>query len=94
MPQLHAVFGKQLAEYPDSTVEIRLGAAWHSSEKKDKYLNLMQTRSKAIVDFLVGKGVKLRQLRELEYTPDNMKVLKGTDQDFNKEKPLEIFLLN
>jgi outer membrane protein OmpA-like peptidoglycan-associated protein len=84
---------KQLKEYPDKKVEVRL-YTWYKGKKKEDYLALLQARSKAIVDFLVGKGVDPAQLTEAQYTKENFDALKGSEQDFNQEKPMEIRLLN
>ena len=86
-------FAKQLAEYPDSVVEIRL-FTWYKGRKKDDYLRLLQGRSKAVVTFLVNKGVKPSQLREVDYTLENMDAFKGTERDFNQEAPMEAHLQN
>ena len=87
-------FADQLMEYPDTIVEIRVFSNWHKSEKKEKYLKLLQDRSRVLMDFMLGKGVKPRQLREVDYTPENMEAVKGTDHDFNQEKPVEAWLVN
>jgi outer membrane protein OmpA-like peptidoglycan-associated protein len=84
---------KQLKEYPEKKVEVRL-YTWYKGKKKEDYLALLQARSKAIVDFLVSKGVDAGQLQEAQYTKENFDALKGSDQDFNQEKPMEIRLLN
>ena len=63
-------------------------------KKKEDYLVLLQARSKAIVDYLVSKGVAAGQLQEAQYTKENFDALKGSEQDFNQEKPMEIRLLN
>ena len=87
------VLAKQLKEYPDKQVEIRL-YTWYKGKKKQDYVTMLQSRSKAIVDFLVGKGVSPSQLKEASYTLENLEAYKGTEQDFNQEKPMEIKLLN
>jgi outer membrane protein OmpA-like peptidoglycan-associated protein len=84
---------KQLKEYPEKKVEIRL-YTWYKGKKKEDYLALLQARSKAIVDFLVSKGVDAGQLSEAQYTKENFDALKGSDQDFNQEKPMEVRLTN
>lgn len=84
---------KQLLEYPDKKVEIRL-FTWYKGKKKEDYLALLQARSKAIVDFLVGKGVAADRLQEVQYTKESFEALKGSEQDFNQEKPMEVRLLN
>ncbi len=86
-------FAKQLVEYPDSIVEIRL-FTWYKGRKKDDYLKLLKDRSKAVVDFLVGKGVKPSQLKEVDYTLENMEAWKGSERDFNQEAPMEVHLQN
>ncbi len=83
---------KQLREYPDTTVEIRV-YTWYKGKGKEPYLNLLQTRSKTIVDYLVSKGVNSAQLREIEYTEEAMDSLKGTDLDFNQNKATELRLV-
>jgi outer membrane protein OmpA-like peptidoglycan-associated protein len=84
---------KQLVEYSDKKVEIRV-YTWYKGKKKEDYLALLQARSKAIVDYLVSKGVKPEQLQEVQYTKENFEALKGSEQDFNQEKPFEVRLLN
>jgi outer membrane protein OmpA-like peptidoglycan-associated protein len=84
---------KQLKEYPDKQVEIRLFTSYKGKKKED-YLNQLQARSKTLVDFLVEKGALAAQLKEVQYTLENLEAFKGTDQDFNQEKPMEIRLLN
>ncbi len=84
---------KQLKEYPEKQVEIRI-FTWYKGKKKEDYLALLQARSKAIVDFLVGKGATAAQLKEVQYNLAAFESLKGSDQDFNQEKPMEIRLLN
>jgi outer membrane protein OmpA-like peptidoglycan-associated protein len=84
---------KQLLEYPDKKVEIRL-FTWYKGKKKEDYLALLQARSKAIVDFLAGKGVAADRLQEVQYTKESFDALKGSEQDFNQEKPMEVRLLN
>ncbi|MBW8886329.1 MAG: OmpA family protein [Fibrobacteres bacterium] len=84
---------KQLTEYKDKKVEIRV-YTWYKGKKKEDYLALLQARSKAIVDYLVSKGVKPEQLQEVQYTKENFESLKGSEQDFNQEKPFEVRLLN
>ena len=84
---------KLLLEYPEKKVEIRL-YTWYKGKKKEDYLALLQARSKAAVDFLVGKGVPASQLQEAQYTKENFDALKGSEQDFNQEKPFEVRLLN
>jgi outer membrane protein OmpA-like peptidoglycan-associated protein len=80
---------KQLAEYPEQKVEIRL-YTWYKGKKKDDYLALLQARSKTVVDYLVSKGAKPEQLQEVQYTPENFEAFKGSEQDFNQEKPMEV----
>ncbi len=46
------------------------------------------------MDFLVSKGVDPAQLSEAQYTKENFDALKGSEQDFNQEKPMEIRLMN
>lgn len=84
---------KQLKEYPEKMVEIRL-YTWYKGKKKEAYLELLQARSKAVVEFLVSKGVPATQLKEMDYTMENLEGFKGTDKDFNQEKPMEAVLLN
>ena len=84
---------KQLKEYPEKKVEVRL-YTWYKGKKKEDYLALLQLRSKAIVDYLVSKGVPAEQLQEAQYTKENFDALKGSEQDFNQEKPMEIRLMN
>lgn len=84
---------KQLTEYSDKKVEIRL-YTWYKGKKKEDYLALLQSRSKAIVDYLVSKGVKPEQLQEVQYTKESFDALKGSEQDFNQEKPFEARLVN
>ncbi len=84
---------KQLKEYPEKQVEIRL-YTWYKGKKKEDYLAQLTARSKTIVDFLVSKGASPSQLKEVDYTMQNLEAFKGTDQDFNQEKPMEIRLLN
>jgi outer membrane protein OmpA-like peptidoglycan-associated protein len=84
---------KQLTEYADKKVEIRL-YTWYKGKKKEDYLTLLQARSKAVVNYLVSKGVKPEQLQEVQYTKENFDALKGSEQDFNQEKPFEVRLLN
>ena len=84
---------KQLKEYPDKNIEIHL-YTWYKGKKKEDYLAQLQTRSKVIVDFLISKGANASQLKEIEYTLPNLEASKGTDQDFNQEKAMEIHLLN
>lgn len=84
---------KQLKEYPEKQVEIHL-YTWYKGKKKEDYLAQLQARSKTLVDFLVSKGVAATQLKEIQYTLENLEALKGTEQDFNQEKPMEIRLLN
>jgi outer membrane protein OmpA-like peptidoglycan-associated protein len=84
---------KQLIEYSDKKVEIRL-YTWYKGKKKEDYLALLQARSKAIVDYLVSKGVKPEQVQEVQYTKENFDALKGSEQDFNQEKAFEARLLN
>ncbi len=83
---------KQLKEYPEKKVEIRL-FTWYKGKKKEDYLALLQARSKAIVDFLVSKGVAAAQLTEVQYSKESFDSLKGSEQDFNQEKPMEVRLL-
>ena len=91
-PELEKL-AKQLKEYPEKKVEIRL-YTWYKGKKKEDYLALLQLRSKSILDYLVSKGVDAGQLQEAQYTKENFDALKGSEQDFNQEKPLEIRLLN
>jgi outer membrane protein OmpA-like peptidoglycan-associated protein len=84
---------KQLKEYPEKQVEIHL-FTWYKGKKKEDYLAQLQARSKTLVDFLVSKGALPGQLKELQYTLENLEAFKGTEQDFNQEKPMEIKLLN
>jgi hypothetical protein len=84
---------KQLKEYPEKKVEIRL-FTWYKGKKKEDYLAQLQARSKTLVEFLVSKGAVPEQLVELQYTLENLEALKGTEQDFNQEKAMEIRLLN
>jgi outer membrane protein OmpA-like peptidoglycan-associated protein len=84
---------KQLVEYSDKKVEIRV-YTWYKGKKKEDYLALLQARSKAAVDYLVSKGVKPEQLQEVQYTKESFDALKGSEQDFNQEKPFEARLLN
>ncbi|MEO7427225.1 MAG: OmpA family protein [Fibrobacteria bacterium] len=84
---------KQLKEYPEKKVEIRL-YTWYKGKKKEDYLALLQSRSKAVVDYLVGRGVPAAQLTEVQYTKESFDALKGSEQDFNQEKPMEVRLLN
>ncbi|MDQ3003240.1 MAG: OmpA family protein [Fibrobacterota bacterium] len=84
---------KQLKEYPEKKVEVRL-YTWYKGKKQEDYLALLQARSKAIVDFLVSKGVNPAQLSEAQYTKENFDAFKGSEQDFNQEKPMEIRLKN
>jgi outer membrane protein OmpA-like peptidoglycan-associated protein len=84
---------KQLKEYSDKVVEIRV-YTWYKGKKKEAYLDLLKTRSKAIVDYLVGQGVAATQLKEIDYTMDNFEAFKGTENDFNQEKPMELRLMN
>ncbi len=86
-------FAKQLAEYPDTIVEVRV-FSWYKGRKRDDYLKMLQDRSKVIVDFLVGKGVKPEQIKEVSYTQENSDANKGSESDFNQEKPMEVHLLN
>ena len=86
-------FSKRLADYQDSIMEVRV-FTWYKGKKIEDYLRLLQERSKAVVDFLVSKGVKPAQLKEVNYTVENMEAVKGTDADFNQEKPLELRLQN
>jgi len=85
-------FAKQLVEYKDKKVEIRL-FTWYKGKKKEDYLDLLKQRSKNVVDYLVSKGVKPEQLQEAEYTMENLEAFKGTDKDFNQEKPMEAHLI-
>ncbi len=96
------LLAKQLKEYPEKQVEIHV-FTWYKGaktndkkavEKRDDYLQLLADRSKAIVTYLVGKGVGAAQLKELEYNETNFDAFKGTEKDFNQEKPMEIRLLN
>jgi outer membrane protein OmpA-like peptidoglycan-associated protein len=87
------ILAKQLKEYPEKSVEIRL-FTWYKGKKKEGYLQLLQERSKAVVDFLVSKGVKAEQLKQMDYTLENLEAFKGTDKDFNQEKAMEVHLLN
>ncbi len=84
---------KQLKEYPEKQVEIRLFTTYKGKKKED-YLAQLQARSKALVDYLIRKGALASQLKEVQYTLPNMEGFKGTDQDFNQEKAMEIKLLN
>jgi outer membrane protein OmpA-like peptidoglycan-associated protein len=84
---------KQLTEYSDKKVEIRV-YTWYKGKKKEDYLALLQARSKAVVDYLVSKGVKPEQVQEVQYTKESFDALKGSEQDFNQEKPFEARLLN
>jgi outer membrane protein OmpA-like peptidoglycan-associated protein len=86
------MFAKQLVEYSDKKVELRL-FTWYKGKKKEDYLKLLRDRSKVVVDYLVGKGVKPEQLKELTYSVENFDAFKGTEQDFNQEKPMESHLL-
>ncbi len=87
------ILAKQLKEYPEKKVEIRL-FTWYKGKKKDDYLKLLGERSKAVVAFLVEKGVSADQLQETDYSLSNMDAFKGTDRDFNQEKAMEVHLLN
>ncbi len=84
---------KQLKDYPEKQVEIHVFMKFHG-KKKEEYVALLQERSKALVEFLVGKGVAATQLKELEYTLPNFEANKGTDKDFNQDKGAETKLLN
>jgi outer membrane protein OmpA-like peptidoglycan-associated protein len=84
---------KQLKEYSDKMVEIRV-YTWYKGKKKEAYLDLLKQRSKAIVDYLVNQGVSPAQLKEIDYTLENFEAFKGTENDFNQEKPMELRLLN
>ncbi len=86
-------FAKQLVEYPDTVIEIRL-YTWYKGRSKDEYLQLLRDRSKAVVNYLISKGVKPEQLKEADYTLENMEAFKGTDDDFNQEKPMEARLIH
>jgi hypothetical protein len=85
--------GKQLMDYPEKVIEIRL-FTWYKGNQKDGYLELLKNRSRAIVDFLVKTGAKPDQIKEVDYTIENMEIYKGSDRDFNQEKPMEAHLLN
>lgn len=87
------LLAKQLKEYPEKAVEIRL-YTWYKGKKKEEYLKLLEARSKAVVDFLVEKGVDPSQLKVVDYTLENFEALKGTEKDFNQEKPMEVYLQN
>jgi outer membrane protein OmpA-like peptidoglycan-associated protein len=84
---------KQLKEYNDKVVEIRV-YTWYKGKKKEAYLDLLRGRSKAIVEFLINAGVGANQLKEIDYTLENFEAFKGTENDFNQEKPMELRLLN
>lgn len=86
------LFAKQLVEYSDKKVEIRL-FTWYKGKKKEEYLASLKDRSKAVVDYLVSKGAKPEQIKEIDYSIANMDAFKGTEQDFNQEKPMEAHLL-
>jgi outer membrane protein OmpA-like peptidoglycan-associated protein len=87
------LLAKQLKEYPEKMVEIRL-YTWYKGKSKEVYLDLLKARSKAVVDFLLSKGADASQLKEMDYTLENFEGFKGTDRDFNQEKPMEVHLLN
>jgi outer membrane protein OmpA-like peptidoglycan-associated protein len=87
------ILAKQLKEYPEKMVEIRL-YTWYKGKSKEDYLDLLKARSKAVVDFLLSKGASATQLKETDYTLENFEGFKGTDRDFNQEKPMEVHLLN
>jgi outer membrane protein OmpA-like peptidoglycan-associated protein len=84
---------KQLKEYTDKVVEIRV-YTWYKGKKKEQYLELLTGRSKAIVEYLVNQGVNANQLKEVAYTMENFEAFKGTENDFNQEKPMELRLVN
>jgi outer membrane protein OmpA-like peptidoglycan-associated protein len=85
-------FAKQLVEYSDKKIELRL-FTWYKGKKKEEYVGLLKERSKAVVDYLVSKGVKPEQIQEVDYSVANLEAFKGTENDFNQEKPMEARLL-
>ncbi len=86
-------FAKQLMEYPDSVVEIRV-FSWYKGGDKAAYLAHLQSQSQAIVNHLVQKGVNLEQIKQLQYTLEAMEAYKDGEQDFNQNRPVEVHLLN
>jgi outer membrane protein OmpA-like peptidoglycan-associated protein len=85
------LFAKQLVEH-QKKVELRL-FTWYKGKKKEDYLALLKERSKIVVAYLVEKGVKPEQLVEVDYSLENFEAFKGTERDFNQEKPVEAHLV-
>lgn len=85
------MFAKQLVEH-QKKVELRF-FTWYKGKKKEDYLGLLKERSRIVVAYLVEKGVKPEQLVEVDYSLENFDAFKGTERDFNQEKPVEAHLI-
>ncbi len=87
------MLSKQLLEYGDKQIEIHVSMTLRG-KKKEEYVKLLQDRSKALVAYLVEKGVKAERVKEIPYTLEALEANKGLENDFNQDKPVEVRLLN
>ncbi len=86
-------FATRLRAYPDSVVEIRVFQIYQGGDTA-AYLTRLQTQSQVIVDYLVGQGVSLEQVKQLHYIPEAMEIHRHGEQDFTQNRPVEAHLLN
>ena len=84
---LEEKLAKPLIAHPEDVVYVFVYMPQFELELEE-YLTVLNDRSKAIKEALVGKGVKADQVKIRTITAEILEGVKGTPEDYNQAKPV------